>query len=389
MSAPGVFVINEIDYDNVGTDTQEFIELYNGGSTAISLDEYTVFLINGQNNIGQNIAQYATYQLSANDDGATSLAPGGYLLIGSASVTSVAAANVVTLTVAGSQDIIQNGAPDGVILVNTTGPSIVDRLSYEGSITSASIPGFLDPIDLVEGASTTAADSGTTTMSLVRLPNGVNTNNASNDWTTTTVVTPGAANVSGTAFALSFSNLTDSGSSVSDGITNDNTFDLNLTGAGTGPTEYQISSNGGADWTATSASQSGLADGSYQFRAITSDAVGNSSTTAPISVTIDTTAPAADTITLDSVTSDNILRGVEADGPVAITGTLTGDAATGGVVTLTVNGTNFTGKALDGSFSIAVPGSTLAVDGDTTIEASVTASDVAGNTDLPPPSGPC
>ena len=32
-------------------------------------------------------------------------------------------------------DAIQNGSPDGMALVDTTGPTIVDALSYGGSIT--------------------------------------------------------------------------------------------------------------------------------------------------------------------------------------------------------------------------------------------------------------
>ena len=53
----------------------------------------------------------------------------------------------------------------------------------------------------------------------------------------------------------------------------------------------------------------------------------------------------------------------------------------GDVVTLTVNGKTFTG-AVDaaGNFSIDVPGSDLVADGDATIDASVSTTDVAGNT---------
>ena len=40
-------VINEIDYDQVGTDIAEFIELKNTGFTPVNLDTFSIRLING------------------------------------------------------------------------------------------------------------------------------------------------------------------------------------------------------------------------------------------------------------------------------------------------------------------------------------------------------
>ena len=60
---------------------------------------------------------------------------------------------------------------------------------------------------------------------------------------------------------LSFSNLTDSGTANTPPVTQDNAFDLTLSGQEAGASVvYQVSLNGGA-FTATTASQSGLADG--------------------------------------------------------------------------------------------------------------------------------
>jgi len=39
-------VINEVDYDQVGTDTAEFIEVYNSGSQAIDLSTLALVLVN-------------------------------------------------------------------------------------------------------------------------------------------------------------------------------------------------------------------------------------------------------------------------------------------------------------------------------------------------------
>jgi len=65
--------------------------------------------------------------------------------------------------------------------------------------------------------------------------------------------------------------FTDSGLRANDGITNDNSFSLGVTGERmNGSLTYQISSNNGSTWTNTTANQSGLADGNYQFRSLIS-----------------------------------------------------------------------------------------------------------------------
>jgi hypothetical protein len=86
-------------------------------------------------------------------------------------------------------------------------------------------------------------------------------------------------------------------------------------------------------------------------------------------------------ITIDAVTLDNILNATESQGSVAVTGTVSGDVKSGDTVTLTINGTVFTGVVNAGNtFSINVPGSVLANNADKTIEASVTTIDRFGDT---------
>src|SRR4029453_18026494 len=94
---------------------------------------------------------------------------------------------------------------------------------------------------------------------------------------------------------LSLLNFTDSGT-AGDFISNDKSFDLSLAGNEAGTVVYQASTNGGSSWATTTAAQSNLADGSYQFRAVVTDPAGNSSTTTPISVIVDNTAPTAGTL---------------------------------------------------------------------------------------------
>ncbi|MFA0423428.1 Ig-like domain-containing protein, partial [Vibrio sp. 10N.222.54.A1] len=91
----------------------------------------------------------------------------------------------------------------------------------------------------------------------------------------------------------------------------------------------------------------------------------------------------AATITIDDdIAGDDIVNAAEAAGDVTITGTVGGDAKPGDTVTLTVNGnsTDYTGTVkADGTYSINVPGSELVADADSTIVASVSGTDEAGN----------
>jgi hypothetical protein len=156
-------VVNEIDYDQVGADSGGFVEVANTGATAAALDGLALVLINGGDS-----AEYERVELTG------SLAGGAYLSL------AVDA---------------QNGAPDGVALVDTTTGTLLDALSYEGEIHAATIGG--QTYDLVEGTAlgSAVADSNTVTGSLSRLPDGTDTNDAASDWAFTSTPTPGAANV--------------------------------------------------------------------------------------------------------------------------------------------------------------------------------------------------
>ncbi len=133
-------------------------------------------------------------------------------------------------------------------------------------------------------ATTSALGSGPHTLNVTATsPAGVVSAAASTTLTVDSLAVPGT---------LSFTNLTDTGSSPTDFVTQDKSFDLTIAGHETGATVvHQVSTNGGATWTTTTATQNNLADGSYQFRALVTDAVGNSSTTPVIAVTVDNTAP--------------------------------------------------------------------------------------------------
>ena len=116
-------------------------------------------------------------------------------MAGSTNLTPPAGALFFPLDV--GVNAIQNGSPDGVVLLNTRSQTVLDSFSYEGAMTNANVNWFSRPINLVRGTAlaTSVADLNTSTGSLIRWPNGLTTYNDTNDWRFTTTITPGTANV--------------------------------------------------------------------------------------------------------------------------------------------------------------------------------------------------
>lgn len=142
VAAHSAVVISEVDYDNIGTDTAEYLELYNNGPTSVDISGYLVGLINGNGNVFYN----QVFTIPA----ATTLAPGGYYVIGS---TNVVGAN---FNFAGTTDQIQNGSPDAVAVYSggtiaignpstTNAGNLVYGLLYEGPADATNYPGFQAP----------------------------------------------------------------------------------------------------------------------------------------------------------------------------------------------------------------------------------------------------
>ncbi|MER0043315.1 Ig-like domain-containing protein [Pseudomonas sp. MGal98] len=125
-----------------------------------------------------------------------------------------------------------------------------------------------------------------------------------------------------------------------------------------------------------------LAEGSYTVVAQVSDQAGNIGS-ATDSGAVDVTAPVP-TITLDAnITADDVINIAESGQQIPVTGTVGGDAKVGDTVTLTVNGTTFTGLVTNTNgtlgFSINVPGADLVANAGQTISASISTTDAAGN----------
>jgi DNA/RNA endonuclease G (NUC1) len=135
------FHINEIHYDNAGTDTGEAIEVE--GPAGADLAGFSLVLYNGNGGV-----PYNTQTLSG-------------VLPASCTTRGVLVASYPA-------DGIQNGAPDGVALVNSMG-QVLEFLSYEGAFVATAGPaGGMTSIDI--GASETNATLGT---SLQRNSSGV------------------------------------------------------------------------------------------------------------------------------------------------------------------------------------------------------------------------
>jgi hypothetical protein len=182
-------VINEIDYDNVGTDTREFVELYNSSSEPISLTGMTLVFVNGGS---APPAEYGAPRVDLST--LTELAPGQYLLVGPAAVLDgVDSPNVKELTFTRA---IQNGNPDAVGLFNTVTGTMVDSLAYGGPVLGATLTGITGTFNLQEGtdATTNLRDSNTAEGSLSRVINGKDTDTNATDFKFVATPTPGAPN---------------------------------------------------------------------------------------------------------------------------------------------------------------------------------------------------
>ncbi|PWY35309.1 Ig-like domain-containing protein, partial [Vibrio vulnificus] len=162
----------------------------------------------------------------------------------------------------------------------------------------------------------------------------------------------------------------DSGSLADDFLTNKG--DFTVAGTEEGVTiEYFV--NG--EWTTTAPTP---VEGENTIIVRQTDAAGNSSGSSTLTFTLDTTAQAG-TVSVDPITSDDVITETEKNQTITVTGSATGgDIKTGDVVTAIINGKEYTGSVSeDGAWELSVSGSDLAVD--TAFEVTVNSTDAAGN----------
>lgn len=172
LPTPALLVVNEVDYDQAGTDMAEFIEIKNNDSQPVDLGAYTLELVNGNGGVA---VVYKSIPLPA-----LSLPAADYFVV-CANAATVANCD---LDVTPDSNLIQNGPTDAVAL--RFGVTLVDTLSYEGDTA----PPY------TEGSGVGLDDDGLTTgAGLARFPDGVDTDVNNIDFSLR-FITPGEANTS-------------------------------------------------------------------------------------------------------------------------------------------------------------------------------------------------
>lgn len=160
--------INEIHYDNASADVNEAIEV--AGPAGTDLTGWSLVLYNGNNG-----APYNTTNL-------TGTIPDQSNGFGFISVTY-------------PSNGIQNGAPDGVALVNADG-EVVQFLSYEGTFTAVG-----GPADGLESTNVGVEEASTTTIGYSLQLTGAGVTYEDFTWSGPTSNTFGAINVGRTLVA--------------------------------------------------------------------------------------------------------------------------------------------------------------------------------------------
>lgn len=167
-AAAGSILVNEVDYVQSGIDDGEFIELYNPGPDAVSLDGLSLELIDGADNV-----PYAEIPLDP-----VLLGAGAFFVVCDNPERVPNCDQQVGLTA----PWIQDGIPDGVAL--TGSKRVIDVLSYGGTLSTP----------WAEGTGSSAVDEGRFEgISLGRFPDGADSDDNDTDFRQA-CITPGAAN---------------------------------------------------------------------------------------------------------------------------------------------------------------------------------------------------
>jgi len=165
-------VINEVDYDQIGTDNAEYIEIKNVGESAFPLQYLSVVFINGNNG---GAVEYRTIQSAS----WPALDPGDYFVICGNQGLTINCDHAATP----ATNLIQNGSPDAIVLMSSLDSTVYDVLSYGGDV-----PGY------TEGTGTSAEDTNLQDgLSLSRWPDGSDTDDNDADFVIG-CPTPGVAN---------------------------------------------------------------------------------------------------------------------------------------------------------------------------------------------------
>ena len=174
LSARGAVIVNEFDYDQIGTDAAEFVELYNPDAAAEPLTGLSLVFFNGATTAN---TAYRTVALTG------SIPSLGYVTIGNQPGATIA--------IGAATDAFQNGAPDAFGIYTGTAPTAATAtnlvantgITYEGTNTGV-------PVEFsIVGATSADGDSNSFNASFSRIPDGTGA------FVLTGTPTPGATNV--------------------------------------------------------------------------------------------------------------------------------------------------------------------------------------------------
>ena len=185
VSAHIPLLINELDVDQVGTDSAEYIELY--AAANVDLAGIVLVLINGGVTPGVEYARIDLGPLGA-------LASGAYLVIAGPNVPVLSTASKYTPQGWESSNRIQNGPNDALMLFDTIGQRVIDSVTYAGVLHRALIGGCSTELDATEGSAGAPNDSNSVVGAIGRSPNGADTGHNNTDFKFNAVLTPGASN---------------------------------------------------------------------------------------------------------------------------------------------------------------------------------------------------
>jgi hypothetical protein len=175
-------IINEVDSRQGSNEITEFIELANTGSSGMHLRGLYLVLVN----------QAGPY-LTINLEPAGTIPAGGYAVIGPERLVEDLDASHAVIDVGATIGWILDEEPAGVALVDGITGTLLDAISYDGSVTAAMIPD-VGVVSLVEGTVLSAVDTGAG-ITLCRVPDATDTNDAASDWAACTAPSVGYANV--------------------------------------------------------------------------------------------------------------------------------------------------------------------------------------------------
>ncbi|EMM1341427.1 Ig-like domain-containing protein [Enterobacter roggenkampii] len=135
-----------------------------------------------------------------------------------------------------------------------------------------------------------------------------------------------------------------------------------------------VDANGDWTWTVPAADLSGLKEGDASVQVSVTNVNGNAASSAQ-AFSVDTTAP---TVTINTISGDNMLNAAEAAQDLTLSGTSTAEA--GQTVTVTFNGNQYTAQVqADGRWTLDVPAADLSGITDGSAAVTATVSDKAGN----------